>query len=190
MSRGKWNPATSEGKYCGACRQTKPAEAFAKSARTKDGLQSHCRVCKAAQEKKWRAEKRAENKPTGNNRPDYSRQWWARVYADQQSIDRYNARRRAANGRLKRDVVTAYGGRCACCGETTPEFLTIDHIYNDGKKHRKEVGGSGTKLYQWLRKHGYPKDRYRLLCFNCNCARSLFGLCPHERARERAGVAA
>lgn len=27
---------------------------------------------------------------------------------------------------------------------------------------------------------GYPKDRYRLLCYNCNCAIGARGYCPHK----------
>src|SRR3990172_6832112 len=44
-------------------------------------------------------------------------------------------RRRAA--RVK--ALTAYGGRCRCCGETEPKFLVFDHINNDGAVHRREL---------------------------------------------------
>ena len=79
----------------------------------------------------------------------------------------------------KRDVIEAYGGKCSCCGEAEPRFLTIDHINGDGRQHRREVG-RGYKLYDWLTRQGYPRDGFRLLCFNCNCARGQFGTCPHE----------
>ena len=30
--------------------------------------------------------------------------------------------------------------RCACCNEAMIEFLSVDHINNDGAKHRKNLG--------------------------------------------------
>lgn len=65
-------------------------------------------------------------------------------------------------------------------GEKHVEFLTIDHIDETGSEHRKEVGG-GHSMYMWLRKNGYPKDNYRLLCLNCNCSLGFYGYCPHQK---------
>lgn len=81
--------------------------------------------------------------------------------------------------RLKAVVIAAYGGLCQCCGEAEPAFLTVDHIAQDGKAHRLVVPPS--EFYRWLERNGFPKDNFRLLCFNCNCARRFFGgRCPHE----------
>ena len=42
--------------------------------------------------------------------------------------------------RVKRATFEAYGGcKCACCGEATFEFLSIDHTDNNGAVHRKEL---------------------------------------------------
>jgi hypothetical protein len=30
---------------------------------------------------------------------------------------------------------------------------------------------------------GYPKDRYQLLCHNCNMAKGFYGLCPHQEQK-------
>lgn len=35
---------------------------------------------------------------------------------------------------LKREVLKVYGGVCSCCGENRIEFLTIDHVNNDGEE--------------------------------------------------------
>lgn len=78
----------------------------------------------------------------------------------------------------RRMVLDAYGGRCACCGEATPEFLSIDHINGGGSKHKREVKNH---VYSWLVKHNFPKG-FRLLCHNCNQSRGAYGLCPHEVA--------
>lgn len=89
----------------------------------------------------------------------------------------------AHNRKVRQDLLAAYGGKCACCGERTPEFLDIDHIHNDGAKHRKEVG-SGNVMHKWIRKNNYPSD-LQILCANCNQGkyRSGTGECPHETAR-------
>lgn len=79
---------------------------------------------------------------------------------------------------LRMDVLNAYSGgapRCVCCGETTPGFLTIDHIDGGGTEHRRQIGSS---LYSWLKKNDYPEG-YRILCYNCNCAIGAYGRCPH-----------
>lgn len=80
----------------------------------------------------------------------------------------------------KAEVIAAYGGRCVCCGEDAFEFLSIDHIHNDGSAHVKEIGGGGVHLYNWLKKEGFPKDRFQLLCMNCNFAKGKYGRCPHQ----------
>ena len=70
----------------------------------------------------------------------------------------------------KLEIIEAYGGRCALCGESHWEFLTIDHINGGGAVHRRTTGG-GAGLYRMLKKYGWPKDDYRLLCSNCNCSK-------------------
>jgi hypothetical protein len=85
--------------------------------------------------------------------------------------------------RLKLETIEAYGGQCVCCGEKEPLFLTIDHINGDGKQDRDLGHTTGTGFYRYLRKVGWPKDRYRLLCFNCNTARGFWGVCPHELSK-------
>lgn len=83
---------------------------------------------------------------------------------------------------VKRRIIEAYGGKCTCCGEETLEFLTIDHVNNDGAEDRRQNGKkSGGKLYRWLIKNGFPKEDYQLLCYNCNCAKGFFGYCPHDK---------
>lgn len=89
--------------------------------------------------------------------------------------------------RLRKAVIEAYGGKCACCGEAHEEFLSIDHINGNGSRHRKSLSKRGAKsatpFYLWLKRNGFPKDEYRCLCMNCNFARGYRGYCPHERER-------
>lgn len=69
---------------------------------------------------------------------------------------------------------------CACCGENEKDFLTIDHVAENGAEHRKQIGRASDKLHNWLIKNNFPAG-YQILCFNCNCARSYRGkgTCPH-----------
>lgn len=96
---------------------------------------------------------------------------------------RFSEYSKQRNWLLKGEVMRAYGGKCACCSESALEFLTIDHVNGGGGKHRKKLGVSaGISFYRWLRKQGFPKDEYQVLCYNCNCARGFYGVCPHKRA--------
>lgn len=84
--------------------------------------------------------------------------------------------------RVKDAVFAAYGGYvCVCCGETEKRFLTIDHINNDGAKHRKEIGfRGGIGIHLWLCKNAFPEG-FQVLCFNCNHGKQLNGgTCPHK----------
>jgi hypothetical protein len=80
--------------------------------------------------------------------------------------------------RLKERVIAAYGGKCQCCGEANPHFMTIDHTNNNGAEHRREIKNS---LYKWLEKNGFPQDGFQLLCWNCNAGKRVNGgICPHK----------
>lgn len=90
-------------------------------------------------------------------------------------------RQRTYDFTIKIKVIEAYGGKCVCCEETVPQFLTIDHIYNNEMVDKeKSENLSGTKLYRWLIQNNFPKEKYQLLCYNCNCAKGLYGYCPHN----------
>jgi hypothetical protein len=73
-------------------------------------------------------------------------------------------------------VFEHYGKFCVCCGESNPEFLTIDHIRGGGTKHREEIGPG---LYDWLIRNDFPVG-FRTLCFNCNMSLGSYGYCPHQ----------
>jgi hypothetical protein len=92
----------------------------------------------------------------------------------------YSAIAKRNHTRIKAAIILAYGSCCKCCGEANRNFLTIDHIYNDGAKERKETKREGLAFYRWLQKQGYPQDRYQLLCMNCNWGKRLNGRCPHK----------
>lgn len=89
---------------------------------------------------------------------------------------------------LKDKVYSGYGGyHCVCCGETVQQFLTLDHIANDGAKHRADIfggrnnsAGSGRALYCWIIRNNFP-DLFQVLCMNCNWGKRMNnGVCPHK----------
>jgi len=83
---------------------------------------------------------------------------------------------------VRDEVIAAYGGQCACCGESEPRFLQVDHINCDGSTERAKGIVTGS-LYRKLKRLGFPRDRYQLLCANCNHGRYLNGgICPHKAA--------
>ena len=89
----------------------------------------------------------------------------------QDHAEEEKARARQGTLDIKVETFNAYGGcRCVECGIEDIDVLTIDHINGGGNKHRKELGLSsgGSQFYKILRKQNFPgKDKYRVLCFNC-----------------------
>lgn len=82
--------------------------------------------------------------------------------------------------KLRLKVISLYGGKCVCCGETELDFLTMDHKNNDGFIQRKKTK-AGSATYKMILKER-PND-VQVLCYNCNCAKGHYGICPHEVAR-------
>lgn len=81
---------------------------------------------------------------------------------------------------------TLLGGVCVCCGEAHDSFLDIDHIYGGGSKERRERGGAYS--YSEVLTMANPREKYQLLCSNCNQSKRRLGKCEHES--ERAAVVA
>lgn len=95
-------------------------------------------------------------------------------------------RSKAYQTKLRAEAFDAYGGAfCACCGEKTFRFLTLDHKDSNGATKRRESKRWGGYSYlAALRAAKYPPG-YQVLCFNCNCGRQLNGgICPHAEAHQ------
>ena len=91
--------------------------------------------------------------------------------------DKRNAAKRKLYKHRRKLVVTAYGGKCDCCGEKYYEFLSIDHVGGGGTRERKKMNGK--RFFNYLINNNYPKN-YRLLCHNCNQSLGVYGYCPHS----------
>jgi 5-methylcytosine-specific restriction endonuclease McrA len=84
--------------------------------------------------------------------------------------------------RLKAEMVEEYGGKCLHCGIADPDVLTLDHINDDSHVEKEEYGENargGHKIYAKLKQQGWPKERFQLLCFNCNSKKEM----QRKRAR-------
>ena len=68
------------------------------------------------------------------------------------------------NDEIRQEVLDAYGGKCAECGEADRNVLQVDHIDGGGHQHLKEISNS---LSKWLLRNGFPEG-YQLLCGNCH----------------------
>lgn len=101
--------------------------------------------------------------------------------------DRLKIRAAEKRKELRNQVLEHYGNKCVCCGETTNEFLCLDHINGGGNEHRRTLGTHkcGEPFYRWIRKNNYP-DILQILCHNCNMSKGFYGECPHERQRREA----
>lgn len=85
--------------------------------------------------------------------------------------------------RLKEACYAYYGTVCNCCKLefVNPIFLSLDHVNNDGNKHRRELGSKD--IYLWAIENKFP-NTLQMLCHNCNMAKALNGgICPHQEIK-------
>jgi hypothetical protein len=84
-----------------------------------------------------------------------------------------NNRSKERNKKEKQLVINHYEGECAICGEHQIEFLTIDHIHDDGKEYREKRGvGSKQKHYTAIIADNFPES-LQVLCFNHNWKKEM-----------------
>lgn len=125
-----------------------------------------CSVCNAEKAQAWRD----ENRERANAQ--------ARKYF-QSHPERVLKSGRKNRVKTRLEMVAAYGGKCAHCGINDQVVLDIDHIDNNGSIHRKQ-GIHGWQLYRLLKRQGWPKDNYQLLCKNCNWRKEILRRRPAE----------
>jgi len=84
--------------------------------------------------------------------------------------------------KVKNEMFDAYGHFCSCCGESEEVFLSLEHIGAGGRGQRdRERLGSGFAVWVELKRLGWPKEGYTILCMNCQRGSLLEGGCPHKR---------
>ena len=158
-----------ECKSCHSERSRKYRESHAEAVKRKNAAwrrTSSGKALMAAAQKRWKA----KNPGVANAR---TKEWRLKNY------QRATAKQREIDRRYKTAAYEAYGGFiCACCSETMVQFLSIDHVNNDGGNHRKGV--PRRNLYKWLKANNYPPG-FQILCMNCNFGKARNGgICPHK----------
>jgi hypothetical protein len=190
VNRGGYRP------FCKSCRRAtwnavSPEEKEARKAKMRARYASMSSVSKEQLLVQRRAEYHAAptrhrdkarewQRANKTRRREKDKAWWAanKEYA--------KVKTKEHRRRLREELLAAYGGCCTCCGEARFEFLAIDHINGDGARERSRNGGLvGERMARWLRANGYPRDRYQLLCHNCNFAKGKDRTCPHVLERRR-----
>ncbi len=164
-------------KTCPKCGVTTEASGFSRNRRTPDALEFYCRTCTAQRIRDKKAQNVAAGRcaDCGQERGSSPYRLYCQHCAELHAA--FSAKYSRANHAA---AIVAYSGgvpHCACCGASGLPFLTLDHIDNGGKAHRRQYKGH-QGLYRALARLGFPPG-IRVLCFNCNLARAAYEVCPH-----------
>lgn len=161
-------------KYCRRCDTVKPIVDFScRSKLNRTMRSSWCAKCINS----FKAKRREERKKIGlcdcGRTPEEGNQLCAHCLA--------TAKR--CRAKQKDLVFNTYGGYlCVCCGETEKSVLQLDHINNDGWKHRRSFGANGSyagQMYKWIIKNNFPK-LFQVLCVSCNWEKRIFSHCRRQ----------
>jgi hypothetical protein len=169
-------------KLCSRCKCEKEESQFylVKSKNVTPYLQSICKKCNNIAASEWQRK----------NPERFKAQYRHRFTNDPEKIRKQKSVSECKrNQKLKRRVLNYYSNgtlNCDCCGETSFEFLCLDHINGGGSKHRREISGVKT-IYQWVESNEYPIG-FRVLCHNCNMSLGFYGYCPHQISRENTSL--
>jgi hypothetical protein len=151
-------------KVCSKCGGPGP---FCLDKKTKDGLGSHCKKCKAANALAWRVTHLEEARSGRAER---------QAEVQEAALTFFY--------KLKARVYAKYGNRCnnpECStpgGCTDVRCLQIDHVNDDGSKDRyafsngKMKGHRGGRTIFYKRVLQDTEGRFQLLCANCNTVKS------------------
>jgi hypothetical protein len=75
--------------------------------------------------------------------------------------------------KIKLEIISKLGNKCVLCGENRFNFLTVDHVNNDGnkEKHNNHYSIIRQKIINGLTEEEL-KLTYQVLCYNCNCSKT------------------
>lgn len=133
--------------------------------------------------KEWDRKYTQNNKEKINKYKEENKEKIAKYKVDyhNRNKDKIYRRKRDWNRALKIKVLTYYSifttkPMCAIpgCLISDPDMLCLDHIDNDGAKHRKEI--NKTNIYPWIIKNNYPPG-FQVICHNHNFKKELLSHC-------------
>jgi len=160
--------------YCNKCESWKTRLQFYKASSTKNGLSSFCKKCDQRKGILLRIKNKSRinvqipkhkicckcktNKQSNSYFLDKSKKDGLNSICKECEEKRYIDERKAA-------FIALGGIKCNKCGITSIEFLTIQHINNDGKEHR--IISNPRKLYKDVTLNP-DRSSYEVLCICCN----------------------
>ena len=141
---------------------------------------SYCAECQKEYYRKYRKEnpekvKSKNDRYKTNEKYKIKRDEYLKKYVNEHK-EKLNEKSRNFHRKNREDVLQHYGQKCVCCCENNKEFLAIDHINGEGRKHRNSITGG---IYKWLIRNNFPEG-FQILCHNCNSSKSYYGYCPHQ----------
>ncbi len=164
---------------CSDCGLEKPETEYSFAGKYRFRYCKACNVIRA--QAKYHAMTKEERKEANKRRrgeahaPENRRKRYAE---DPEYRAKAIASARANYAKVRAKIVTGYGAKCSCCGETTVDFLELDHVNGGGAAEYRET--PPVNVYRRLIREGFPAG-YTLLCSNCNLGRwRNGGVCPHK----------
>lgn len=100
-----------------------------------------------------------------------SREYRKQYY--QKNKDKLDLYRKEYSNKLRLKVISFLGSVCNICQESDPIVLQIDHVNNDGASERKLLKNFDS-FAKRLFSGELNKDRYQLLCCNCNWRKEYY----------------
>jgi hypothetical protein len=188
-------------KVCTSCKgDPQPVANFQRDKNQRDGFGSQCKTCRRPAQRAYYQDNRdaaiASVKAYSKAHPERTdatlknlAQW---AKDNPEKVREANKKKaRARRARLREEAIITMGGICVCCGENDWRLLTFDHIGGWGAEHRRELNHA--MLIPWLKKHHFPKGGetcpecgvehrgIQIMCFTCNMATTVHGICPHQQ---------
>lgn len=187
-----------ETKPCTRCHKVLPISSFYTKKRSSGKIDtySECKQCRKEMDATYRLSapekvKSREQSYYQANKERMLAKQRERYYANVEENRKTSREKYEKNGHIRRakerensklwreTFLNMYGRKCRCCGESTEEFLTLEHI-NGQKGIERNKKESGKWAYKTAIKE-YRPDLFEVLCWNCNCSKGRYGYCPHER---------
>ena len=186
-------------KICRTCKIEKEVFEFPKSSQSSDGLYMWCKTCtnikhnqkvqnnkqKYVNKRKSRYQLNSER--IANNRKNNTEKFkekdksWRENNQDKIKLkSKYyhewnknwiRVSQKLYRDKIINDVIDKLGDTCTSCNQTEREFLSIDHIKNDGKNDR-----NNKYHLQWKREimdGGTFNNKLQILCHNCNAEKEI-----------------
>ncbi len=165
----------SDSKNCISCKAIKPAREFRKHPSTVDGLSNKCKECESIYYQSPTMRKYLEEKKKSGRQAEILRKYrttHAMEISQKRKVRRkiFHQEMLASEKRGRHDMrqkaLDALGGKCKVCSETRIQFLSVDHVHNDGSIEREDV--SFQTLAAMIASGKADLSRYQVLCFNHN----------------------